>query len=275
MSDTTISFAGAETPLREVDPARDRLLSRAERSALTADLLARAEVAVDQAEREELLSRVVLVNQRVAEAVAGRYRNRGISDDDLRQTAYVGLTKAVYRFDHTRRGDLLSYAVPTIRGELQRHFRDHGWTVRPPRRVQDLQAQVNRTIEALGQDLGHEPDAGQVRDRLGISEKEYDEAMLAFGCFQPASLDQPVSATSSTTVGDLIESDEQDLATSEARVRLAPVVKKLSARDQRIVYLRFYEDRTQEEIGLDLGITQMQVSRLLTRILGQLREQVV
>ena len=252
----------------------DRNLSRTERSERTAELLDRAHRTTDADERQELLAQVILINRRVAEAVATRYRGRGVSDEDLCQTAYEGLIKAVHRFDPTHERDLLAYAVPTIRGELQRHFRDHGWTVRPPRRIQELQARINQTSEALSHDLGREPTTDELLAELGISEKEYDEAVLAFGCFQPSSLDQPVTGTSAATVGELIEDEDRDRDASEARVRLAPVVRSLSPRDKRILYLRFFEDRTQEEIGNDLGVTQMQVSRLLTRILGQLREQV-
>jgi RNA polymerase sigma-B factor len=192
--------------------------------------------------------------------------------DDLQQAAYEGLVKAVYRFDITMGKDLLTYAVPTIRGELQRHFRDHSWTVRPPRRVQELQWRVNRCIEDLTQELGHEPSDGQVRDKMAISPAEYDEAIVAFGCFTPTSLDQPVSHEGASTVGDLLPDEAaDDLDAAEARTALAPVIKELPERDKQIIYLRFFQDRTQEEIGAELGVTQMQVSRLLTRILRDLR----
>jgi RNA polymerase sigma-B factor len=170
--------------------------------------------------------------------------------------------------------DLLTYAVPTIRGELQRHFRDHSWTVRPPRRVQELQWRVNRCIEDLTQELGHEPSDGQIREKMDISPEEYDEAIVAFGCFSPTSLDQPVAVDGNATVGDLIADDAgepRDLEAAEARTALAPVLKELPERDKQILYLRFFEDQTQEEIGARLGVTQMQVSRLLSRILRDLR----
>ena len=247
-------------------------LTRAERAEQTVRLLEAAHACTDPEEAHRLRERVVLINRGVAEAVAARFRNRGVAQEDLRQVAYEGLTKAVHRFDPALRNDLLTYAVPTIRGELQRYFRDQGWTVRPPRRIQELQWQVNQVVEQLTQSRGHEPSAAEIADELGVSVEEYRETVEAFGCFQPSSLDQPAALESDTAVGDLIASADHDGAASEARVMLAPVVRRLPERDRRILYLRFFEDLTQEEIGKDLGVTQMQVSRLLTRILGTLRE---
>jgi RNA polymerase sigma-B factor len=252
----------------------DRGITRAERASATDALLHQAHSATDEEERHRLLDEVVLINRGVAEAVASRYRRRGVPMEDLQQAAYEGLVKAVFRFDPTMGKDLLTYAVPTIRGELQRHFRDHSWTVRPPRRVQELQWRVNRCIEDLTQELGHEPSDGQIRDKMEISPAEYDEAIVAFGCFTPTSLDQPVSHDGAATMGDLLPdeaADARDLDAAEARTALAPVIKELPERDKQIIYLRFFEDQTQEEIGEKLGVTQMQVSRLLSRILRDLR----
>ncbi|MEP9385057.1 sigma-70 family RNA polymerase sigma factor [Nocardioides sp. KR10-350] len=255
-------------------PDGDRGLTRAERARTTDDLIARAHETPDPTARRHLLEEVVLINRGVAEAVATRYRRRGVAQEDLDQAAYEGLVKAVFRFDPERNKDLLTYAVPTIRGELQRHFRDHSWTVRPPRRVQELQWRVNRCIDDLTQELGHEPSDDQVRETLDLSREEYDEAVVAFGCFTPTSLDQPLDRAGSqqtATVADLIPDESTDADAAEARTTLEPVLKGLPERDRRILYLRFFEDQTQEEIGQELGVTQMQVSRLLTRILRDLR----
>jgi RNA polymerase sigma-B factor len=251
----------------------DRGISRAERSTRTAELLDRAARCTDTAERDDLLNEVILLNRGVAEAVASRYQGRGISRDDLQQVAYEGLTKAVHRFDPDTRNDLLTFAVPTIRGELLRHFRDHGWSVRPPRRVQELQWRVNQKIEELEQELGHEPSDSEIKESLGISDEDYREAIEAFGCFQPTSLEQPATADSTATLGDFIPEEDRESAASEARVILSPVVRRLPERDRRILQLRFFEDLTQAEIGEDLGVTQMQVSRLLSRILDDLRAE--
>ncbi len=250
----------------------DRGLSRTERSERTAELIAQAHACDDEEQRLQLLDEVILINRGVAEAVASRYRGRGIAQDDLVQVAYEGLTKAVRRFDPSTRNDLLTYAVPTIRGEVMRHFRDHGWSVRPPRRVQELQWRVNQCIERLEHELGREPRDFEVIEELGIDGSDYQEAIEAFGCFQPTSLDQPVRTDATSSIGELIPDVADQHGAADARVALAPVVRRLSERDRRILHLRFFEDLTQAEIGDDLGVTQMQVSRLLSRILGTLRE---
>jgi len=251
-------------------PDGDRGLTRAERARATDRLIEQARRTSDEHRRLEILEEVILINRGVAEAVASRYRRRGVAQEDLEQAAYEGLVKAVHRFDPERNKDLLTYAVPTIRGELQRHFRDHGWTVRPPRRVQELQWRVNRCIDELTQELGYEPSEDQVCERLGLSREEYDEAIVAFGCFTPTSLDQPLGQ-GATTVADVLPDEADDAEAAEARTTLEPVLKGLPERDRRILYLRFFEDQTQEEIGNELGVTQMQVSRLLSRILRDLR----
>jgi RNA polymerase sigma-B factor len=245
-------------------------LSRAERAEQTAMLLQAAHATSDPEEAADLRARVVIINRGVAESVAMRYRGRGVPVEDLHQVAYEGLTKAVRRFDPELRNDLLTFAVPTIRGEIQRYFRDLGWTVRPPRRIQELQGRSNQAASRLTQELGREPTDAEIAAELGITLDEYRESEAALGCFTPTSLDQPTGATSGT-VGDLIAEPGETEEASEARVILAPIVRDLPERDRRILYLRFFEDRTQTEIGEDLGVTQMQVSRLLSRILGGMR----
>lgn len=262
---------------RAVGPDGDLAMSREERADTTDGLLAMAEHADDEAHRQRLLEEVILLNRGVADAVASRYRRRGVPIEDLQQAAYEGLVKAVNRWDSSHGRSLLTYAVPTIRGELQRHFRDHGWTVRPPRRVQELQWQVATCMSDLTQVLGHEPSEAEVQDRLGITGAEYADAMTAFGCYQPTSLDQPVGHEAAATLGELLpaaagsEAGVDELAAADARATLGPAVRSLPSRDRRILYLRFFEEQTQEQIGAELGVTQMQVSRLLARILRDLR----
>ena len=248
-------------------------LTRAERAARTTELLEQLHHTTDQDLAARLRTEVIVINRGVAESVANRYRGRGVPIEDLHQVAYEGLTKAVHRFDAALRKDLLTFAVPTIRGELQRYFRDLGWTVRPPRRIQELQSRANQAVSRLSQGLGRAPTPEEVAADLGISTEEFRDAESALGCFTPTSLDRP-AGESTATVGDLIVDDEDDEhEASDARVMLAPVVRELSPRDRRILYLRFFEDRTQSEIGADLGVTQMQVSRLLSRILSDLRSE--
>lgn len=256
------------------DAGHSHHLSRRERSCHTRELLDAAHRAPDPDERQQLLDRVIELNLRVADAVAARYSGRGIATEDLRQAAAEGLTKAVQRFDPAASDDLLTYAVPVIRGHVQRYFRDQGWSVRPPRRLQELQWRINHTIDLLEQQLGREPRREEVCADIGITSAEYEEAVQSFGCLNPASLDQPVSSDSPLSLGGVISEEDHSEDAAEARVVLEPVLRRLSERDRRILYLRFVQDKTQREIGEDVGVTQMQISRTLTRILDALRTDV-
>jgi RNA polymerase sigma-B factor len=248
--------------------------SRAERSRRTHDLLEQAHTTSDEAARTRLLDEVIVLNRCVAEAVANRYRGRGVPMEDLHQSAYEGLVKAVHKFDPSVRPDLLTYAVPSIRGEVQRWFRDKSWMVRPPRRLQELQWRIGRSRASLTQQLGREPDDDELCDDLGCSRVELDDAVQAFGCFQPSSLDRTVGQDEAMTLGDLLVNEDEELSVVDERVVLSPALRELGDRDRRILFLRFYEDRSQKEIGAELGVTQMQVSRLLERILRTLRREV-
>ena len=265
----------AHTPTTLLAQRDDRRrLKRAERSSETATLMDQLADTSDPVEVQRLRDRVILINGRVAEAVAARYERRGVPSDDLRQVAYEGLVKAVVRFDPALRNDFLSFAVPTIRGELQRHFRDLGWTVRVPRRLQEIQWRAGRVAEDLVHKLGRDPTAAEVADAIGATVEDYQAAMAANGCFQPTSLDAPTgSETGTQSIGDLLPDHDPERAYGavEAKATLAPLLQQLPERDRRIVYLRYFEDLTQQEIGQDIGVTQMQVSRLLIRILSDVR----
>ncbi|HSU02360.1 MAG TPA: sigma-70 family RNA polymerase sigma factor [Nocardioides sp.] len=214
--------------------------------------------------------RLIEAHMPIARSMAARYRNRGIDLDDLEQVALLGLIKAAHRFDPEAGHAFLSFAVPTIRGELRRHFRDAGWMVRPPRRVQELQARIGRAQTVLECQLGRSPRPSEVAEHLGERLDDVVEALTADGCFTPTSLDGPVGAGESP-LGDLLGGVDPALKSAEARVVLEPVLGRLSRRDRRILQLRFFEGRTQQEIAEDVGLTQAQVSRLLARIFADLR----
>ncbi len=245
--------------------------ARQDRTAVTNDLLARALETSDEVERKRLHDEVVVLNAGIAHAIAGRYRGRGVAVDDLTQIAFLGMWKAVRRYDPSFERDFLSYAVPTIKGEIKRYFRDNGWAVRPPRRIQELQGKVSAALEQLTHDLGRSPKPREVAQFLEVPLEEIVEALSTDGCFTPTSLDTPVGAEETGTLGELIGEDEEQLSAAEARVMLAPAVRSLGERDQRILYLRFFKQCTQEQIAQEIGVTQMQVSRLLARILKDLR----
>ena len=223
-----------------------------------------------EADAQELTRQLIETNAAVARSMASRYRNRGIDLDDLEQVALLGLTKAAQRFDPSAGHDFLSFAVPTIRGELRRHFRDSGWMVRPPRRVQDLQTRIAGAQEELESQLGRSPRPSEIAAHLEEDTSDVVEALAADGCFTPTSLDAPVAAGSSS-LGDLLGDEDRALAQAEAKVMLDPLMRGLTARDRRIVRLRYYQEQTQQEIADSVGLTQAQVSRVLTRFLADLR----
>lgn len=256
---------------RSLTPRGYERLSRDERSERTRELLQRLSTETDPAVADEVFEEVVHLNLRVARAIAARYRGRGVDDDDLEQVASQGLVKAVRGFDPQHGKDFLTYAVPTIRGEVQRHFRDASWTVRPPRRIQELQARINATMGRLAIDLGREPTQSEVLEDLEIGYGEYAEAVAAFGCFQPPSLDQPVESADDLRLGDTVVETRQDLEAAETRAILEPLLRRLSPEERRILHLRFVEDWTQQRISEECGTTQMQVSRSLASILKRLR----
>jgi RNA polymerase sigma-B factor len=216
---------------------------------------------------------VVLLNLEIAESIVARYRNRGVPVEDLVQVACLGLMKAVRGFDANKSDNFLSYAVPTILGEVKRFFRDNAWTVKPPRRIQELQAEISASSARLTQAHGGMPTSAEIAAELGLDKAEVDEAMVADGCFAPSSLDRP-SATDDGERGslaDVLGEDEGGFARAEALVALRPLCAELSERDRRIIYLRYFHEWTQARIAEEFGVTQMQISRLLSRILGQLR----
>jgi RNA polymerase sigma-B factor len=251
----------------------DADLSSDERGRTTARLLRQVAKSSDEKERQRLLEEVVVLNMGVARAIARRYQQRGLGAEDLAQAAYVGLVKAANGFDPSFGRDFLSYAVPTVTGEVKRYFRDFGWTVRPPRRVQELQGEISRMSSELTQQLGRSPRPAEVAEALGVDVESVIEALAADGCFTPASLDLPVGDDGSSTLGELIPGDEEGLGAAEARVMLGPAVRRLGERDRRILELRFFSGWTQEQIAADIGVTQMQVSRLLSRIMRELRAE--
>lgn len=245
-------------------------LSRPEREALTLLLLKEASEA-GHTEREALHERVIRLNMPVATSLAHRYRGRGVALDDLMQVAYLGLVKAVRGFAPDRGAGFLGYAVPTIRGEIRRYFRDAGWAVRPPRRVQELQARVWAAEAALVTLLQRSPTVSEVTEFLGVSLDEVNEALAADGCFIPSSLDAGRRDGEGESLADRQGDLDPGFESCEARLVLAPALRSLAERDRRIVELRFVRGWTQQRIGEEVGVTQMQVSRLLDRILEQLR----
>lgn len=248
--------------------------SRMRRRAQTRALLLAAHQATRPEERDQALHDVVVLNMEVARSLAAPYGGRGIASEDLEQVAYAALVRAARDFDPEQADEFLAYAVPTIRGEVKKYFRDHGWTVRPPRRVQELQAAVAAARSRLEQETGREPELAEIAASIDEDLAAVEEAMAAEGCFTPTSLDRPVGEEASTSLGDLLPDDDAGYDAADARVLLEPALRNLGERDRMIVRLRFYDGLTQKEIGERIGVTQMQVSRLISRILRELREDI-
>ena len=226
------------------------------------------------ADRRALETRVVEINMVVASDCARRYRGRGIATDDLDQVAYLGLLKAVRAFDPDRGHDFLAFAVPTIRGELRRHFRDQGWALRPPRSIQELQTRILAAEGDLAQRLGRSPRPSDFARHLDVELEQVLDALAATGCFSPASLDAPVPE-GEEPIGERLGGVDLAFEETDNRITLAAVMRGLTPRERRILELRFFDGWTQAEIGADIGVTQMQVSRLLNRILARLRQRAV
>ncbi|GAA1037567.1 hypothetical protein GCM10009557_51350 [Virgisporangium ochraceum] len=212
----------------------------------------------------------------LATHLAARFRNRGEPFDDLVQVANLALIKAVDGFDPHRGVSFSSYAVPFIAGELKRHFRDKTWHVRVPRRLQELSLQINRATDELTQRLGRSPTVADLAKHLEIGEEETIEALEAAGAYHSLSLDAPAGGEDgASTLVDLIGTEDTDLAEVDARVALPPLLATLPSREQKILAMRFYGNLTQSQIASEMGISQMHVSRLITKALASLRHQLL
>jgi RNA polymerase sigma-B factor len=234
-------------------------------------LLEEAALAPSSEQRSALLDRAIELNLDVARDIARRYQQRGVPDDDLVQVANLALVKAARGFDPTRGADFLSYAVPTIRGEIRRYFRDYGWTIRPPRSIQEAQTRITAAQGELFHELGRSPRPSEIAARIDMDLETVQEALAANGCFTPDSLD--ATPADGVDPAERLGEDEPGYAAAEARVMLQAVLGDLTPRERRILEMRFVEGRTQAEIGAEIGVTQMQVSRLLSGLLERLRER--
>jgi RNA polymerase sigma-B factor len=247
-------------------------VSSAERTRRTAELLRRAATECDET-RRALQDEAIVLNLPVARALAARYRNRGQPQEDLEQVACLALTRAVRTFDPDRAEDLLVLAVPSILGELKRHFRDTSWAVRPPRRLQELRAELAEAEERLTQELGRAPRPVDLAEDVGVDVEDVHEALVAGG----GSATDPIDVAPHPGATPLVEQlpvDDPGFDRSEAVVVLSPACRRLRPRDRAILRMRFYEQRTQQQIADAYGISQVQVSRLLQRILAELRRSV-
>jgi RNA polymerase sigma-B factor len=227
----------------------------------------------DDPRRMRLRDELVEAHLPLVEYLARRFRNRGEPLDDLVQVATIGLIKSVDRFDLERGVEFSTYATPTIVGEIKRHFRDKGWAIRVPRRLQELKLSLTKATSELSQKNGRSPTVAELAKHLGLTDEEILEGLESANAYSAVSLDAPDGGDDdSPAVADSLGVMDDALEGVEYRESLKPLLEKLPAREKRILMLRFFGGMTQSQIAGELGISQMHVSRLLARTLAQLRE---
>jgi RNA polymerase sigma-B factor len=265
-----VSAATIESAKRSTDwDPQVESLSRNER---TRRLLKAAAVSTSASERAHLEVQVIETNMPVAAQVAARYRGRGVAADDLEQVAYLALVKAVRRYEYAPDREFLSFAVPTIRGEIRRYFRDVGWAIRPTRQIQDAQARIGKAEGDLLQKLGRAPRPSEIAEHLNLGLDVVVEALSANGCFSPSSLESTMTDDEGR-VTEWLGVEDAGFDNVEARVMLRSVLETLTPRERTMLEMRFFKGATQAEIGAVIGVTQMQVSRLLADLMARLRDE--
>ncbi|MGQ0467282.1 MAG: RNA polymerase sigma factor SigF [Sporichthyaceae bacterium] len=256
------------------DPAEDRGDRLAVAREQARDLLTTlGSMAPGDPARTALRDRLVELHLPLVEHLARRFRNRGEPLDDLVQVATIGLIKSIDRFDVERGVEFSTYATPTIVGEIKRHFRDRGWAVRVPRRLQELRVTLTSARAELSQKLGRAPTVAELAENLGLSEEEVLEGLESANAYSTLSLDATDSSADDDgpAVVDQLGAEDEALAGVEYRESLKPLLEQLSPREKRILLLRFFGNMTQSQIASEIGISQMHVSRLLARTLAKLR----
>ncbi|NUR59569.1 MAG: SigB/SigF/SigG family RNA polymerase sigma factor [Catenulispora sp.] len=256
------------TPVEPEERARERAAARAA-------LLRLRRMSPDDPEYASLREYVIGEYMSYARYMAGKFQLRGESLTDLEQVAYLGLVKAVDNYDPDYGTTFLTYATPMISGEIKRHFRDTSWDVHVPRSMQELSTAVRAAEEELTHLTGTPPTAAEIARRLELSADEVADAYEAAAAYNAASLDVPVAMADGdgSSLGDLLGDDDPEFDKVVDREALKPLLAQLGAREKRILLMRFFRNMSQAEIGAELGVSQMQVSRLLSRILGDLRDR--
>lgn len=234
-----------------------------------------SEMALDDPDRTSVRDRIITGYLPVARNIAHRYARRGEPLPDLVQVASLGLIKAVDRFEPCLGHNFLSFAVPTITGEIRRHFRDRTWSMRVPRRLKELHSAVNKAIDELASELNRAPRPGEIAIRLRISVEDVLEALQASQSYRSFSLEETLpSESASTTLSDLIGRPEPHFDQFTDSYAIAPHLAALAPREREILIMRFYDDLTQTQIAERIGVSQMHVSRLLSTTLSRLRKAV-
>jgi RNA polymerase sigma-B factor len=222
-------------------------------------------------QRERIVTRCL----QLADHVARHYDRRGENLEDLTQVARLGLMNAVNRFDPEKSSSFLAFAVPTMMGEVRRHFRDHGWSMHVPRRIRDRHGQITKATAQLTHDLGRAPTASELSDQLGLEREEVVESLIAAASYNVHSIDAPISGGDGNPrmLADTIGDDDLEFDHITDREAVRPLLAALPERDRTVLYLRFFASMTQSQIAERIGVSQMHVSRILEQTLTKLRDQ--
>ncbi|NNH70631.1 RNA polymerase sigma factor SigF [Nocardia uniformis] len=235
-----------------------------------------AAVEPDDPHRKQIREHILELCLPLAEHIARRFTGRGEEFDDLNQIATLGLVLAVDRFDVTRGSSFLSYAVPTIMGEVRRHFRDHTWSVRVPRRTKEIQRSIGPAVERLSHRLERMPTAREIAAELDVEITEVTQALIAGNAYKAQSLDaviQHEDDSGTNAALDSLGTEEHCYELTEDAMAVRPLIAALPERDRRVLDMRYYQHMTQTQIAEQLSVSQMQVSRILSRTLATLRKQ--
>jgi RNA polymerase sigma-B factor len=248
--------------------AEDRAVEDEYAAELVATLAA---LPVSDPDRAVVRERAIEAWLPMASRLARRYARRGELSDDLRQTATIGLIKAVDGYDPGRGSEFVSYAIPTIVGEIKRYFRDRTWSVRVPRRLQEMRLLIAQARAELGQTSHRSPTVADIALHLHVSEEEVLEGLESEYAYRAVSLSRPVGEDASLELGDTLGAHDPGYALVELKAALPPALSRLTERERRIIAMRFYGNQTQASIAEQIGVSQMHVSRILAGALGKLR----
>jgi RNA polymerase sigma-B factor len=264
-------FADRSFPPAPADPP---IGDHTARDDVTAALFGELAEAATPAQRDAVVERICLLYLDLCTTLAGRYTGRGVEHDDLVQVARLSLVAAVGRYRPDRGTSFAAYAVPTITGELKRHFRDKAWLVRPPRRLQELRADAAAHRERLEQCFGRPVSDTELARSLSTTRSDVREAVATSRCYQGEPLEHRIREDDDQPLERSIAYDDADLVGADDRVWLGAAVRHLPSEDRDLLHRRFVDDLSQREIGEALGVSQMQVSRSLRRVLRTLRERI-
>jgi RNA polymerase sigma-B factor len=229
---------------------------------------------VPASRRGQVRDDLVRLHLPLVEHLTRRFLNRGEPYDDLVQVGTIGLIKAIDRFDLDRGVEFSTYATPTIVGEIKRHFRDKGWAIRVPRRLQELRISISTASAELTHSLGRSPTIAELAGRIGVTEEEILEGLESANAYATLSLDATTDSAEDSALSmlDTLGEDDEALESVENRESIKPLLEQLHPREKHILTLRFFRGMTQSQIATEIGVSQMHVSRLLNKTLQQLRE---